>query len=266
MLSASARPHDGREGDTHETAGDGTPPAMSLGGWTPSVCAMGVRGHAFLEKRGFAMPKTSTLHDAFVDELRDLYNAEKQITRALPKMVKAAGTEPLQEAFQAHLEETMQQIDRLEQVFQSIGETPRSKPCHGMTGILEEGKEIMGDTFDESTMDACLIAAAQRVEHYEIAGYGTVAAWAKAMGHNTALKLLLQTLEEEKATDKKLTALAEGALNEQAASGAHGENEEEQEQGSSRGGRMSGNGRARSSRGRKTTLKTAGRRRTASRR
>ncbi len=175
------------------------------------------------------MPKTSTLHDAFVDELRDLYNAEKQISKALPKMAKAANAAPLQQAFQSHLQETLQQIERLEQAFESIGETPRSKTCHGVAGIIEEGKEIMEENFDEATMDACLIAAAQRVEHYEMASYGTAAAWAKSMGHDKAVKLLLKTLEEEKAADEKLNRLAEGGLNEQAAGGAHGEDGVEEE-------------------------------------
>lgn len=182
------------------------------------------------------MPKTSTLHDAFVEELRDLYNGEKQISRALPKMAKAASARPLADAFETHLQETLRQIERLEQVFESIGETPRGKQCEGLAGILEEGKEIMGNSFDEATMDACLVGAAQRVEHYEIASYGTAASWAKAMGHDKALELLLQTLEEEKATDKKLTALANSSVNKQAAMEAHGEEE---------GGRSSRSARAR---------------------
>lgn len=167
------------------------------------------------------MPKTPTLHDAFVGELRDLYNAEKQISKALPKMAKAASAEPLQRAFESHLQETLQQIDRLEAVFDSIGETPRGKPCHGIAGIIEEGKAIMEERFDEATMDASLIAAAQRVEHYEMAAYGTMAAWAKSMGHSKAVKLLLETLKEEKAADEKLNQIAESGLNEQAAASAH---------------------------------------------
>lgn len=180
------------------------------------------------------MAKSATLHDAFVDELRDLYNAEKQITRALPKMVKAASMPTLAEAFERHLQETQQQISRLEQVFESIGETPKSKTCHGIAGILEEGKKIMSEDFDEATMDASLIAAAQRVEHYEMAAYGTVAAWAKSMGHDKAVKLLLKTLDEEKAADEKLNQIAEGGLNEQAAVVAHGDGEEEEADGPAR--------------------------------
>ena len=175
------------------------------------------------------MAKTSTLHDAWLDELRDLYNAEKQISKALPKMVKAATSEPLADAFEAHLQETLKQIQRLEQVFESVGETAKSKTCDGMTGILEEGKDIMGEDFDEPTMDASLIAAAQKVEHYEIASYGTVIAWAESMGHTQAVKLLKQTLSEEEAADEKLTSIATSGINEQAASGAHGDEDEEEE-------------------------------------
>jgi ferritin-like metal-binding protein YciE len=168
-----------------------------------------------------------TLHDAFIDELRDLYNAEKQITKALPKMVKAATAAPLADAFEAHLKETQGQIDRLEQVFESLGEPVKSKPCDGMQGILEEGKDLMGEDFDEATMDAVLIAAAQKVEHYEIGSYGTVIAWAEAMGHDEAARLLKETLEEEEAADEKLSSLANGGINDQAGSLAHGDDDEE---------------------------------------
>ena len=175
------------------------------------------------------MATPSTLHDAWLEELRDLYNAEKQITKALPKMAKNATAAPLADAFESHLRETLGQIKRLEQAFESVGETARSKTCEGMAGILEEGKDLMSEDFDEAAMDACLIAAAQKVEHYEIASYGAVVAWAKAMGHDEAARLLQTTLDEEKAADEKLTALAESGINEQAASIAHGEEEEEEE-------------------------------------
>ena len=171
---------------------------------------------------------TSTLHDAWLDELRDLYNAEKQIAKALPKMVKAASKAPLADAFESHLQETLKQIQRLEQVFESVGETAKSKTCDGMAGILEEGKDIMSEDFDEPTMDASLIAAAQKVEHYEIASYGTVIAWAEAMGHTQAVKLLKQTLSEEEAADEKLSSIATSGINEEAASKAHGEEDEEE--------------------------------------
>jgi ferritin-like metal-binding protein YciE len=172
------------------------------------------------------MAKPSTLHDAWLDELRDLYNAEKQISKALPKLVKAANAAPLSDAFEAHLQETLGQIKRLEEVFESVGETARSKTCDGMAGILEEGKDIMSEDFDDATMDAALIAAAQKAEHYEIATYGTVVAWAKAMGHDEAARLLQLTLDEEESTDEKLTAIATSGVNEAAAEGAHGEDEE----------------------------------------
>jgi ferritin-like metal-binding protein YciE len=194
------------------------------------------------------MAKTSTLHDAWLDELRDLYNAEKQISKALPKMVKAASAAPLADAFESHLQETLKQIQRLEQVFESVGETAKSKACDGMAGILEEGKAIMSEDFDEPTMDASLIAAAQKVEHYEIASYGTVIAWAEAMGHTQAVKLLKQTLSEEEAADEKLSAIATSGINEEAASKAHGEEDEEEMAGAgaSRGrARSSSSGRGR---------------------
>ena len=167
------------------------------------------------------MAQTGTLHDAFIDELRDMYDAEKQLTKALPKLAKAASTPPLREAFESHLEETRGQIERLEQVFESIDEKVRGKHCDGIAGIIEEGKAIMEEEFDESTMDACLIAAGQRAEHYEMAAYGTLVAWARAMGHDDAAELLQQNLDEEKAADETLTQLAEGGINQGAAEVAH---------------------------------------------
>src|ERR1044072_9306049 len=119
------------------------------------------------------MADAGTLHDAFLDELRDTYDAEKQLTKALPKLAKAASSRDLRAAFEAHLEETEGQIERLEQVFESLDEKPRGKHCDGIEGIIEEGKSIMEEDFDEATMDACLIAAGQRAEHYETAAYGS---------------------------------------------------------------------------------------------
>jgi len=178
------------------------------------------------------MAEAKSLHDAFLDELRDAYDAEKQILKALPKMVKAAESDDLREAFETHLEETRGQVNRLEQVFASLDEKVRGKHCDGVAGIIEEGKSVMEEDFDETTMDACLIASAQRVEHYEMAAYGTLVAWAEAMGHSEAAELLQQTLDEEKATDEKLTALAEGGINQSAADGAHpqGDDEDEEEE------------------------------------
>jgi ferritin-like metal-binding protein YciE len=172
--------------------------------------------------------KPGTLHDAFIDELRDTYDAERQIVKALPKMIKACTSDELRSAFETHLEETRGQVERLEQVFEMLDEKVRGKHCEGMAGILEEGKTMMEEEFDETTMDAVLIASAQRVEHYEMAAYGTLCAWAKDMGHNDAAELLEQTLEEEKAADEKLTTVAEGGINKEAARAAHPEMAESQ--------------------------------------
>src|SRR6187397_1492152 len=172
------------------------------------------------------MTETGTLHDAFLDELRDAYDAEKQLTKALAKLAKASSNPKLRGAFESHLEETQGQITRLEQVFESLDEKVRGKHCDGIAGIIEEGKAIMEEDFDDDTMDACLIAAGQRAEHYEMAAYGTLVAWARSMGHDEAAGLLEQTLEEEKAADKKLSALAEGGINETAADAAHPDEDE----------------------------------------
>ena len=169
------------------------------------------------------MAESGTLHDAFIDELRDTYDAERQLTKALGKLAKAANSPDLREAFQLHLEETKGQIDRLEEVFAALDEKVSGKHCAGIAGIIEEGKSIMEEEFDETTMDACLIAAGQRAEHYEMAAYGTLIAWAQAMGHTDAAKLLQKTLNEEKAADKKLSSLAEGGINQEAADAAHPE-------------------------------------------
>lgn len=174
------------------------------------------------------MAEAGTLHDAFIDELRDTYDAEKQLTKALPKLAKAASDPTLRQAFESHLEETRRQIARLEQVFESLDEKVRGKHCDGIAGIIEEGKAVMEEDFDETTMDACLIASGQRAEHYEMAAYGTLVAWATAMGHTDAARLLQETLDEEKAADEKLSSLAEGGIN-QAAAGAGQPDEEEDE-------------------------------------
>jgi ferritin-like metal-binding protein YciE len=176
------------------------------------------------------MAETGTLHDAFLEELRDTYDAEKQLTKALPKLAKAASSADLRAAFESHLEETRGQIERLEQVFESLDEKVRGKHCEGIAGIIDEGKTIMEEDFDEATMDACLIAAGQRAEHYEMAAYGTLVAWARGMGHSEAATLLQETLDEEKAADEKLTAIAEGGINQEAADAAHPAEEEEEEE------------------------------------
>jgi ferritin-like metal-binding protein YciE len=173
------------------------------------------------------MAETGTLHDAFIDELRDAYDGERQLTKALTKLAKAARSPQLREAFESHLEETQGQIERLEQVFESLDERVRGKHCEGIAGIVEEGKAIMEEEFDDDTMDACLIAAGQRAEHYEMGAYGTLVAWARAMGHSEAADLLQETLDEEKAADQKLSSLAEGGINQRAADAAHPNGEEE---------------------------------------
>jgi ferritin-like metal-binding protein YciE len=183
------------------------------------------------------MANAGTIHDAFVEELRDTYDAEKQLIKALPKMAKAASSAELRSAFETHLEETRGHVERLEQVFESLEEKVKGKHCEGIAGIIEEGKSIMGEDFDEAAMDACLIAAGQRAEHYEMAAYGTLVAWARAMGHTEAADLLQETLDEEKATDEKLTTLAEGGINQEAAENAHPADEEEEEARPARGAR-----------------------------
>ena len=173
------------------------------------------------------MASAETLHDAFLDELRDAYDAEKQLLKALPKLAKAAESDELRTAFQTHLKETQGHADRLEEVFASLEEKVRGKHCDGMAGIIEEGKAVLEEDFEGTTLDACLIASAQRAEHYEMAAYGTLVAWAKAMGHEQAAGLLEEILEEEKAADIKLTQIAESGINQEAAEMAHGENGEE---------------------------------------
>jgi len=173
-----------------------------------------------------------TLQDAFIDELRDVYDAEKQLIKALPKMAKAANSIELKDAFESHLEETKGQVARLEQVFASLDEKVQGKHCDGIEGILQEGDAIMAEDFETMAMDASLIAAGQRAEHYEMAAYGTLVAWARSLGHAEAAELLGETLNEEKLADEKLTALAEGSINDEAAAlageGGDGEDAEEE--------------------------------------
>lgn len=153
------------------------------------------------------------LQDLYIEELRDLYNAEKQLVRALPKMAKKASHDELKQAFTTHLEETKGHVDRLEQIFEKLGKRAGGKTCKAMQGIVEEGKETMEEDAEPEVMDAALIAAAQRAEHYEIAAYGTVRTYAKLLGDTQAAKLLQTTLDEEGKTDKKLTQLAESSIN-----------------------------------------------------
>ena len=157
-----------------------------------------------------------TLQDLLIDELRDIYHAEKQLTRALPKMARAASNEQLKEAFTQHLEETRGQIERLEQVFELLDTRTRGKPCHAMEGLIEEAKEIMEMGLSPELLDVALIAAAQKVEHYEIAGYGTLHALAQASGLDEVAQLLEETLNEEKKTDELLNKLAISDVNKKA--------------------------------------------------
>ena len=151
----------------------------------------------------------SGLKELYVDELKDIYSAETQLVKALPKMAQAASSEELRQGFEQHLEQTKGHVQRLEKIFEALGESPKGKKCKGMEGLVEEGEEAIGEDFENSVMDAALIGAAQRVEHYEIAAYGTVCAFAEELGETEQASLLTETLEEEKETDEKLTELAQ---------------------------------------------------------
>jgi ferritin-like metal-binding protein YciE len=162
------------------------------------------------------------LKELYIDELKDLYNAENQLVKALPKMAKAASSEELSQGFEQHLGQTRGHVQRLEKILKSLGESPKGKKCKGMEGLVAEGTEVMEEDFEDSVMDAALIGAAQRVEHYEIAAYGTVCAFAEELGESEPASLLNETLEEEKETDEKLTKLAE-QINSQANEGGRAE-------------------------------------------
>jgi len=155
----------------------------------------------------------NTLQDLLVEELKDTYSSETQIVKALPKMAQAATSPQLKAAFEKHLVETQNQVKRLEQIFQQLGESPEGNDCEATEGLVKEGEELMGEQADPQVLDAGLIAAAQKVEHYEIASYGTLTTWAKELGHTQIADLLGQTLNEEKTTDEALTALAESRIN-----------------------------------------------------
>jgi ferritin-like metal-binding protein YciE len=159
-----------------------------------------------------------SMDDLFVHTLQDIYYAENQILKSLPDMIEKANNPKLKQGFQAHLNETKNHIKRLEQVFQLEGKSVRSVDCPAIDGILEEADDVIGDVDDKEVLDAAVIAAAQAVEHYEITRYGALIAWAKQLGRNDCAKILEQTLQEEKATDKKLTELAESKINVMAAS------------------------------------------------
>ncbi len=155
----------------------------------------------------------NSLRDLFIDTLKDLYSAETQITKALPKLVKAAKADDLRSAFQEHFEQTQTQIERLNRIFRDLGKNPRGKKCKGMKGIIEEGEEMLHEDADPEVNDAALIASAQKVEHYEISAYGTARTYARLLGEDNAASLLEETLKEESRTDEKLTQLAESHIN-----------------------------------------------------
>jgi ferritin-like metal-binding protein YciE len=150
----------------------------------------------------------NSLQELYVEQLRDLYNAENQLVKALPKMAKAAQFDALRKGFEQHLAQTKGHVDRLEQIFSAMDESPKGRKCAGMEGLVEEGEEVIKEQSDSDALDSGLIASAQRVEHYEIAGYGTVRTFAELLGDEEAVNLLQQTLDEEKETDEKLTELA----------------------------------------------------------
>ncbi len=158
---------------------------------------------------------TLTLRDLYLEELKDLYDAENRLIKALPKMAKAADSAELRQGFEGHLEQTKQHAARLEKIFEQMGEEAKRQKCAAMVGLIQEGDELMGEDYEDAVKDAALISAAQRVEHYEMAAYGCVKTWAGLLGDSEAEALLAQTLAEEKETDKKLTELSE-AINQQA--------------------------------------------------
>lgn len=168
-----------------------------------------------------------SLQKLFIEELKDVYNAEKQILRALPKMAKAAESPELQQAFTKHLKETEGHVQRLERIFKELGQAARGKKCKGMEGLLEEGKEVLEEDGDPAVIDAALISSAQRVEHYEMAAYGCLRSYAELLGYSQAAQLLQQTLQEEEAADKKLSQLGESGINEAAVAAGSGVEEEE---------------------------------------
>ena len=170
------------------------------------------------------------LKELYIDELKDLYNAETQLVKALPKMAKAASSDELRQGFEDHLEQTKGHVERLEKIFESLDESPKGKKCAGMEGLIKEGSEVIEEDYEGAVMDAGLIGAAQRVEHYEIAGYGTATEFAKVLGEDEHVSLLTETLDEEKETDEKLTELAR-EINSEANEGvdAEGEDIEEEE-------------------------------------
>jgi ferritin-like metal-binding protein YciE len=163
--------------------------------------------------------KLESLKDLYLEQLKDLYSAETQLVDALPKMAERATSPDLKKGFQDHLRQTEQQVSRLEQIFRDLGESPKGHTCEGMKGLIKEGEQMIKMKGEDSVIDAGLIAAAQRVEHYEIAGYGTVRTYAEMLGHSQHVTLLERTLQEEEMTDEKLSQLAESHINQEATVG-----------------------------------------------
>jgi ferritin-like metal-binding protein YciE len=192
-----------------------------------------------------------------IEEIRDLYDAERQLVKALPKMAKGASSDELRSLIETHLGETQEQVKRLERAFEMLEERPRGKHCEGIAGIIKEGSDLLEEDFDGAVLDAGIIAGAQRAEHYEIGAYGSVIAWAKQMGEDEIASLLEETLEEEKSADEKLSALAESSINQEAAS-AEGM-EDEGGNGASRSSRGSSNGSGKRSMARPPSSSRAGR-------
>jgi ferritin-like metal-binding protein YciE len=178
--------------------------------------------------------KVATMDDLFLDELRDLYDAEKQLTKALPKMAKAASSGELRMAFENHLKETQKQVERLEEIFETLDEKATGKKCAAMAGLIKEGDEITSETDQSAVRDAGLIAAAQKVEHYEMSGYGSARTHAQLLGHIEAVSLLDETLNEEKQADRKLNGIAESSVNEEALNASGAERNGHQANGSRR--------------------------------
>jgi len=205
------------------------------------------------------MPKASTLDELFLEEIRDLYDAEKQLVKALPRLAKAATSEDLRAAFEEHLEQTQGQVERLEQVFESLGEKARGKKCAAMAGLIQEGNDIAKETEESPVRDAGLIAAAQKVEHYEISGYGSARTHAGILGNEEAVRLLQETLNEEKETDEKLNQLAQN-INIEANEADEEEEGEEMEKAGTSG---KGSGRSSASGGRASSSKSTAKSRSA---
>lgn len=208
----------------HAAGNRALPPMLGSGARTPlyrgAESCYGVGFNQSLpgvNAMGFFTKSIQTLDDLFVHTLQDIYYAENQIAKSLPLMIDKAGDPQLKQAFQIHLTETQNQIKRLEQVFRMHGQEPKGTSCPAIDGVVEEANEIMGDVKDAQVLDAALLASAQAVEHYEITRYGTLVAWAKQLGREDCASLLHQNLEEEKATDEKLTVLAKSNLNRKAA-------------------------------------------------